>query len=140
MQCQQSKTLESPNLKNLLTLFDYIFRLWWPPCPQGCKSVQGTTNAPARENRCESLCNLIQPILLTQHNYRYPQVQYRLCCAYVWLIGRPWPGSVIAAQLQSALHLYSCVGTGQRVVQGHGPPRLRPPWLQLKCNLSIPKP
>ena len=135
MQCQQSKTLESPNLKNLLTLFDYIFRLWWPPCPQGCKSVQGTTNAPARENRCKSLCKLIQPILLTQHNSRYPQVQYRLCCAYVCLIGRPWPGSMIAAACMTPILL--CV---QREVQECGPPRVRPPWLQLKCNLSIPKP
>ena len=127
MQCQQSKTLESPNLKNLLKLFDYMFQLWWPPCPQGCKSVQGTANAPARENRCKSLCKLIQPILLTLNNSRYPQVQYRACCAYLRLIGRPWPGSVIAA---ACWHPYCSAGKGW--CKGAGPLE----YGHLGCNLN----
>ena len=135
MQCQQSKTLESPNLKNLLKLFDDMFWLWWPLCPQGCKSVQSTANAPARENRYKNLCKLIQSILLILHNSKYPQVQYRACCTYVCFIVRPWSGSMIAAACMTPILL-----CGQRVVQGRRPPSVRPPWLQLKYNLSIPKP
>ena len=87
--------------------------LWlcWLPCLQGCKYVQITANAPARESRCKSLCRLIQPLLLSPHNSRYMHIQHRACWSYVCLIGRPWSGTVIAAAymvLGYVLHYCSC--------------------------------
>ena len=125
MQPEHSTTLYIFNPRFGLCSFDYVFWSWFPLCPQNCK---------LRPKCCKYTCQKGWGHLGCRLNATWAFHNPKKLLVDVWVVFS-WLYVLVMVPIVPT-ELQTCA----KILQIHLSERVGPPWLQIKCNMSIPQP